>query len=446
MMREVGADAVCLNELDSCTTRTGGVFQLERIARAMGGWDYRFGRAMPYRGGKLRRRRHDPRAHPRPFHRRPAAGEGAEPRVLTVVELARYVIATTHLDRPSAAAQRDQVAVINRVMRERYAEASKPVFLGGDLNALPDSGTLRALQEAWTVLTPTDGGTYPSHDPKKCIDYILQLDNGVTCETVGARVLHRFEAGDAAPRIGSSAGTARNPAACGKLTAREQARLPTQIIIVTVGCVSATSAPATANKFASLPAYSYLYAPFAPYLMRDLIQVICENLDRTIEVEMGTSLLDIQRQYLPRDRTPLPGGLRQQPHQGTELQGIHPRSRCVISTPHTSKASASTNARRRSSSSGPSASSIPNTSSTSATRCCAASTAKSRGATASPPGRPKPSAPAWRSWSTRRFRSSAAAYGRSTPQWNSRGWDSTTRPSCSTPDRAFTARSTRWAT
>ena len=198
MMREVGADAVCLNELDSCTTRTGGVFQLERIARAMGGWDYRFGRAMPYRGGSygvgvMTRERildHVTVALPR--------GEGAEPRVLTVVELARYVIATTHLDHTSAAAQRDQVAVINRVMRERYAEASKPVFLGGDLNALPDSGTLRALQEAWTVLTPTDGGTYPSHDPKKCIDYILQLDNGVTCETVGARVLHRFEAGDAA--------------------------------------------------------------------------------------------------------------------------------------------------------------------------------------------------------------------------------------------------------
>ena len=189
MMREVGADAVCLNELDSCTTRTGGVFQLERIARAMGGWDYRFGRAMPYRGGSygvgvMTRERildHFTVALPR--------GEGAEPRVLTVVELARYVIATTHLDHTSAAAQRDQVAVINRVMRERYSEASKPVFLGGDLNALPDSGTLRALQEAWTVLTPTDGGTYPSHDPKKC---------GVTSETAGARVLHRFEAGDAA--------------------------------------------------------------------------------------------------------------------------------------------------------------------------------------------------------------------------------------------------------
>ncbi|WP_417014079.1 nucleoside kinase [Alistipes sp.] len=33
--------------------------------------------------------------------------------------------------------------------------------------------------------------------------------------------------------------------------------------------------------------------------MRDPIQVICDNLDRTIEVEMGTSLLDIRRQYLP---------------------------------------------------------------------------------------------------------------------------------------------------
>ena len=176
--------------------REGGVFQLERIARAIGGWDYRFGRAMPYRGGSygvgvMTRERildHFTVALPR--------GEGAEPRVLTVVELARYVIATTHLDHTSAAAQRDQVAVINRVMRERYAEASKPVFLGGDLNALPDSGTLRALQEAWTVLTPTDGGTYPSHDPKKCIDYILQLDNGVTCETAGARVLHCFGTGD----------------------------------------------------------------------------------------------------------------------------------------------------------------------------------------------------------------------------------------------------------
>jgi len=198
MMRECGADAVCLNELDSCTTRTGGVFQLERIARLMGGWDYRYGAAMPYRGGSygdgvMARERAVggfsvvlPRA------------EGAEPRALTVMEFDDYVLAATHLDHVSAAAQLAQVAVINRVMRERYGQSDKPVFLGGDLNAAPQSETLRALQQAWTLLTPTDRGTYPSHAPAACIDYILQLDNGARAEAVEARVLERFDAGDAA--------------------------------------------------------------------------------------------------------------------------------------------------------------------------------------------------------------------------------------------------------
>ena len=199
MMTEGKADLVGISELDSCTVRTGRVFQLKKFAELMGKeWSYEYSRAMAYQGGAygdgIASREKPVRAFAAPLPK----GDGAEPRVMVVVEFEKYVFATTHLDHTSAAAQRDQVAVINRVMRERYAEASKPVFLGGDLNALPDSGTLRALQEAWTVLTPTDGGTYPSHDPKKCIDYILQLDNGVTCETAGARVLHCFEAGDAA--------------------------------------------------------------------------------------------------------------------------------------------------------------------------------------------------------------------------------------------------------
>lgn len=184
-------------------------------------------------------------------------GEGAEPRVLTVVELARYVIATTHLDHTSAAAQRDQVAVINRVMRERYAEASKPVFLGGDLNALPDSGTLRALQEALDGTDAHRRGHLPLARSEK-VHRLHPATRQRRHERNGRRARPApFRGGRRRPRIGSSAGTARNPTAGGKLTARERARLPTQIIIVTVGCVSATSAPATANKFASLPAYSY---------------------------------------------------------------------------------------------------------------------------------------------------------------------------------------------
>ena len=51
MMREIEADAVAMNELDSCTVRTGGIFQLQRAADLLGGWDCNYGAAMPFSGG-----------------------------------------------------------------------------------------------------------------------------------------------------------------------------------------------------------------------------------------------------------------------------------------------------------------------------------------------------------------------------------------------------------
>ena len=196
MMREIGADAVCLNELDSCAVRTRGVFQLERVAGLMGGWDFCYGPAMPFQGGAYGEgvMTREPAVR-KFFVPLPQAG-GAEPRVLAVVELPCFVIATTHLDHVSVEAQVEQVREINRVMRERYGRSAKPVFLGGDLNAEPGSETLRELRRAWRVLSGTDAGTYPSDGPTVCIDYFLQLDNGVACDVVDARVLDRFRAGD----------------------------------------------------------------------------------------------------------------------------------------------------------------------------------------------------------------------------------------------------------
>ena len=198
MMKEIDADAICMNELDNNTNRTRHVYQLKHFASLMGSWDFEYGAAMPYDGGEYGEGVTTRKKAVNKFSVALPKGVGAEPRVLVVMEMEDYVICTSHLDHVSSEAQLGQVELITKTMKERYGDSGKPVFLGGDMNALPYSGTLRALQEAWTVLTPTDGGTYPSHDPKKCIDYILQLDNGVTSETAGARVLHRFEAGDAA--------------------------------------------------------------------------------------------------------------------------------------------------------------------------------------------------------------------------------------------------------
>lgn len=195
MMREIDADAVAMNELDSCTVRTGGIFQLQRAADLLGGWDCNYGAAMPFSGGAYGEGIASRERPVRSFSVVMERGEGAEPRVLVVSEFARYVYATTHLDHVSAAQRAVQAETINRIMMREYGTSPKPVFLGGDLNDTPDSEPLRILRKAWKILTPAEA-TFSSHDPQTCIDYILQLDNGAACEVLGARVLKQFRTGD----------------------------------------------------------------------------------------------------------------------------------------------------------------------------------------------------------------------------------------------------------
>lgn len=195
MMREIEADAVAMNELDSCTVRTRGIFQLQRAADLLGGWDCNYGAAMPFSGGAYGEGIASRERPVRSFSVVMERGEGAEPRVLVVSEFARYVYATTHLDHVSAAQRAVQAETINRIMMREYGTSPKPVFLGGDLNDTPDSEPLRILRKAWKILTPAEA-TFSSHDPQTCIDYILQLDNGAACEVLGARVLKQFRTGD----------------------------------------------------------------------------------------------------------------------------------------------------------------------------------------------------------------------------------------------------------
>lgn len=195
MMQEIAADAVCMNELDSCTTRTGGVFQLGHVAELMGGWDYNYGAAMPYAGGKYGIGIVSREKALRTFSIGLEKGEGSEPRMLVVSEFEDFVLATAHLDYRSAKQQLVQVATINRIMQQEYGTSDKPVFLGGDMNATPDSETLRALRSVWKVLTPPEA-TCPSRNPESCIDYIMQLRNGVSCKVVKARVLKEFRSGN----------------------------------------------------------------------------------------------------------------------------------------------------------------------------------------------------------------------------------------------------------
>lgn len=177
-VKEMGADAVTLNELDSCAVRTGGEYQLEAFARSMGGWNHHFAPAMPFQGGaygvgiasdpSLKIVRTDKVALPRM--------NGYEPRAMSVVEYENFILASAHLDL-TLEPQLAQVKVINHYMDSIYRDADKPIFIGGDFNCEPGSEPIVMMEKTWTLLSPV-AYTYPSDEPRKCIDYIFARPQG----------------------------------------------------------------------------------------------------------------------------------------------------------------------------------------------------------------------------------------------------------------------------
>jgi len=178
VVREMKADAVTFNEVDSCTTRTGKVDQMAAFAGEMGEWNRYYAAAMPYRGGaygvgvasrpELEIVRQDRIALPKL--------DGHEPRAVAVVEYKDFVLCSTHLDL-TLESQLGQVKVINHYIDSLCADCGKPVFLGGDFNCFPDSEPVALLKETWTLLTP-ETVSFPSHAPDICIDYIFVRPNG----------------------------------------------------------------------------------------------------------------------------------------------------------------------------------------------------------------------------------------------------------------------------
>ena len=177
-VRELGADAVTLNEVDSCTTRTGVVDQLAVFAETMGEWNHHYASAMPYKGGaygvgvaskpELTIVRTDKVALPKL--------DGRECRAVSVVEYEDFVLCSTHLDL-TLESQLGQIAVLNHYVDSLYADSGKPVFLGGDFNAFPDSEPIALMKQSWELLTPEEF-SFPSHAPDRCIDYIFVRPNG----------------------------------------------------------------------------------------------------------------------------------------------------------------------------------------------------------------------------------------------------------------------------
>ena len=179
VMKPFSPTVMALQEVDSCTHRSGGQDQLRAFADSMAFGGCHYTPAFPFDGGgygigltwtkSLK---------PKATHSvlLPKL-DGSEVRALSVADFGRYVVASTHLDHISEAARLAQVDSITRWMKAHYGHTDTPVFLCGDFNDTPDSPTLTAVKESWQRLSPIVH-TYSADEPSVTIDYIFILCNG----------------------------------------------------------------------------------------------------------------------------------------------------------------------------------------------------------------------------------------------------------------------------
>ena len=102
--------------------------------------------------------------------------EGHEPRAAVEVTLVlpqgdTISFVGTHLDHEENGVDRiEQAKKINEV----FSSNKYPTILAGDLNATPESKTLKILEKVWLPSYGDDPApTYPSSKPAKKIDYVL---------------------------------------------------------------------------------------------------------------------------------------------------------------------------------------------------------------------------------------------------------------------------------
>ena len=204
MIRELGAETVALNELDSCNRRHN-INQVQHLADELNAaaaaaksketWRGRFGRAMAYVGGAYGCGVVSKARIVDGFHIPLPKSDGDEPRVCVVIETRDYVFASCHLDYKGDASRLEQARVLTEALQARYGKSRKPVFLAGDFNDEPGSAVIRQMSRDWTLLSPLEYTSSAKH-PKACIDYIWVLHNGVEVAVTDSAVPTTFATGD----------------------------------------------------------------------------------------------------------------------------------------------------------------------------------------------------------------------------------------------------------
>lgn len=213
LMKELQADVIALQELDSCTARSGKErFQAQVFAGTMGPqWNYTYAAALKsYREGSYgigQVWNTDKLKALKTYHVMLPKGDCREERALAVVEFKNMVVASTHLN-GHASSLVPSAQIITDTLKTLYGATDIPVFLCGDFNARPDNPVICNMRNDWTILSAEGatgvGGKNRGREVNTIedvlgnnIDYIMILKNDAKYELLNAGICFKFESGDA---------------------------------------------------------------------------------------------------------------------------------------------------------------------------------------------------------------------------------------------------------
>lgn len=191
-IQKSGADFVALQELDSVTGRSGGKDVLRELALLSQYYPV-YGPSIDYDGGKYGLGILSKQC-PLSVRQIPLPGR-EEARTLLIAEFPDFVLGCTHL----SLTREDRMAS-HRLIAAEARRYSKPFFLAGDFNDVPESEFMSMMQQDFTVLSATGKPTFPARSPKECIDYIVSLNaTGASVVLREAQVLDRGRVSDHLP-------------------------------------------------------------------------------------------------------------------------------------------------------------------------------------------------------------------------------------------------------
>ena len=165
VIRRVDPDWVAVQEIDRGTKRAGHVDQTAELARLCG-LHGTFVKKVPRPDGDYGLA---VLSKEKPIGVSKILMPGSShTRCVEIVEFKDYIVACTHF--PLKEAFRVRAA---EIVRLNLTDREKPVFLAGDLNALPESPEIAELKKGFTILSDTSKPTFRADNPSRCIDYIL---------------------------------------------------------------------------------------------------------------------------------------------------------------------------------------------------------------------------------------------------------------------------------